>query len=143
MAGRWIEEAERRVSCARCKARVEPGQRFWYARRGTYMCELCGSMAEHEEPEVGEHESGALEDLKRLPPDAAGGTLAKLMIGLARKLDSTDTADRDYPVMTKELRQVLVQLRDQFPPEEEDDDTAKARKRRVRMMMLNGDYDDD
>lgn len=142
MAGRWIEEAERPLSCARCKARIETGQRFFYARRGVYMCELDGSLAEHEEPEVGRQEAGVLSDIARLPPEAAGGTLAEAMLFLARRIDNGEVADRDISPMVKELRQMLMQLKGEFPPGDEDDDTTQARKRRERMMMMDGNFDD-
>lgn len=140
--GKWIEEAERKLTCARCHARVEEGQRFWYARKGVYYCELCGSIAEHEEPEVGEHESGVLEDLKQLPPEAADRTLAKTMLMLARRIDSGDVADRDYPAMIQQLRQLLGQLKLDYPPEPEDDDTEKSRKKREAYLRATGDFEE-
>jgi hypothetical protein len=140
--GKWIEAADRKTSCARCHAVIEVGQRFWFQRRGTYFCELDGSLAEHEEPEVGEHESGVLEDLKQLPPEASDRTLAKAMIGIAKRLDSGDVADRDLAPLILQIRALLTQLRDLYPPEPEDDDTEKARKRRERRLVRDGDFDE-
>lgn len=140
---RWIESADRVTSCARCKARIEIGQRFYYLRRGTYLCEMDGSLAEHEEPEVGEVESGVLEDLGKLPPEAAHGTIAKLMIKTARLIDSGEVADRDIAPLLKESRTQLAQLKDQYPPAQEDDDTEKTRKRRERLLLLDGGYVDE
>jgi len=139
MAARWIEEAERGLSCARCHARVEVGQRFYYLRKGTYLCELCGSVAEHEEPEVGEVESGVLEDLKQLPPEAADRTLARMMVVTAQRIDNGDVADRDIAPLLKEIRQMLSQLKDDYPPEPEDDDTEEKRKRRQQRLLMDGE----
>lgn len=140
MAAKWIESADRKTSCARCKALIEVGQRFYFLRRGTYLCELCGSIAEHEQPEVGEVESGVLKDLDELPDEAAERTLAKLMLHTARRIDNGDVADRDIASLLKELRQMSSQLKLDFPPEPEEDDTEKSRKRRERMLMMD-DYD--
>ena len=139
MPARWIENAERNTSCYRCHSQILAGQRFYFLRRSTYLCELCGSLAEHEQPEVGEHESGVLKDLAALPEEASERTLAKALIGLARRLDSGDPADRDYPAMVKELRQLLSQLKLDYPPEPEDDNTEKSRKRRARLLMMDGE----
>jgi hypothetical protein len=143
MAARWIESADRLTSCARCHARIEIGQRFYYLRRGTYLCEMDGSLAEHEEPEVGQVESGVLEDLDRLPEEASKGTIAQLMLKTARLIDSGEVADRDIAPLLKESRTQLAQLRDQFPPAEEDDDTEKKRKRRERLLLMDGGYVDE
>jgi len=140
VAAKWIESADRKTSCARCKALIEVGQRFYFLRRGTYLCELCGSIAEHEQPEVGEVESGVLKDLDELPDEAAERTLAKLMLHTARRIDNGDVADRDIASLLKELRQMSSQLKLDFPPEPEEDDTEKSRKRRERMLMMD-DYD--
>lgn len=140
MPAKWIEESNRKDSCARCHAVIEQGQRIYWLRRGTVLCELCGSIAEHEQPEIGEVESGVLKDLGRLPDEAAEGTLAKLMLHTARRIDHGDVADRDIASLLKELRQMASQLKLDFPPEPEEDDTEKSRKRRERMLMMD-DYD--
>lgn len=137
----WIE-ATKRGGCDRCKRVIEVGERLWMPRRGTYLCELCNSDMEHEELPIGDNETGVTEELKKLPPEAASGILASMMITLARKIDNGDVADRDIAPLTKEIRQMLVMLRDQFPPEGEDDDTEKARKRRERMLMADREFDD-
>jgi hypothetical protein len=111
-------------------------------RRGTYLCELDGSVAEHEEPEIGEVESGVLEDLKALPDEASERAVAKLALNNARRIDSGDVADRDIAPLYKELRQMIAQLRLDFPPIAEDDETAKRRKRRERLLMMDGDLYD-
>lgn len=140
MPAKWIEHSERPGACSRCSTPTTIGQRIYWLRRGTILCELCGSLAEHEQPEIGEHEAGVLADLDDLPPEAKERTLAKTMIGVARRLDSSDVADRDYPSMVKELRQLLTQIKLEFPPVPEEDDTARARRRREQMLM-QGDYD--
>jgi len=140
VAAKWIEAADKKTSCSRCHAVIDVGQRFYYLRRGTYLCELCGSIAEHEEPEVGEVESGVLEDLKQIPPEASDRTLAKMMLSMARRIDNGDVADRDIAAITKEIRQMYSQLKLDYPPEPEEDDTEKSRKRRERMIMMD-DYD--
>lgn len=139
MAARWIEEAERKTSCARCKARIEVGQRFYYLRKGTHLCELCGSVAEHEEPEVGEVESGVLEDLKQLPPEASDRTIARMMVVTAKRIDNGDVADRDIAPLLKEIRQMLSQLKDDYPAEPDDDDTESMRKRRQKRLLMDGE----
>lgn len=140
MAARWIEAADRKTSCARCRRPIEVGERFYYQRRGTYLCEMDGSMAEHEEPEVGDIESGVMEDLKQLPPEAADRTVAKLMIDTAQRIDRGEVADRDVAPLIKELRTLLLQLKEQFPPEPEDDDTARARKRREERLIRGSEF---
>lgn len=142
MAAKWIEESERKGQCSRCKAVWEAGQRFYWLRRGTYLCELCGSIAEHEEPEIGEIESGVLEDLKQMPPEASDRSIARLMISMARRIDNGDVADRDVAPLVKELRTMLIQLRDMYPAEPEDDDTERARKRREQRLLMGGDLSD-
>jgi recombinational DNA repair protein (RecF pathway) len=136
---RWIEQADRLTSCARCHARIEVGQRFYYLRRGTYLCEMDGSLAEHEVPEVGEVESGVLEDLDLLPPEASKRTLAKLLIKTARLIDSGEVADRDVAPLILQQRATLKQLQDDFPPAQEDDDTEKTRKRIEKLLLLDGE----
>lgn len=139
--GTWYEEAHRKSRCARCPRMVEEGQRIYMQRRGVYLCEPCGSVAEHEEPEVGDVESGVLEDLKQLPPEAAGRTLAKMMIVNAKRIDMGDVADRDIAGLEKEMRTQLLQLQMQFPAEPEDDETEQARKRRERRIVMDdNDY---
>lgn len=139
---KWIESSERKTSCARCHAVIEVGQRFYWQRKGTYLCELDGSIAEHEEPVIGDYESGVLEDLKQLPPEAADRTIAKLMLGVARRMDGGDVADRDLPPMVLQLRAMLTQVKDLYPAEPEDDDTEKARKRRESRLMRDGNWDE-
>lgn len=141
--GRWIEEANKLTSCARCHARIEIGKRFYYLRRGTYLCEMDGSLAEHEEPEVGEVESGVLEDLDQLPDEASARTLAKTLLKTARLIDSGEVADRDIAPLILQLRTTLKQLQDQFPPAQEDDDTEKKRKRREKLLLMDGGYVDE
>lgn len=140
MGAKWIENAERNTSCARCHAQITVGQRFYYLKRGTYLCELCGSIAEHEVPEVGEVESGVLKDLDDLPPEAAERALAKLALNNARRVDHGEVADRDIAPLYKELRQMMAQLKLDFPPKPEEDDTEKSRRRREQMLMMD-DYD--
>lgn len=140
MTAKWIENADRSTSCSRCHAQILIGSRFYYLRRGTYLCELCGSLAEHEQPEIGYVESGVLKDLDVLPPEAAERTLAKMMISMARRIDNGDVADRDIAPITKEIRQMYAQLKLDFPPEPEEDDTEKSRRRREQMLMMD-DYD--
>ena len=139
---KWIEEADRKTSCSKCKARIEVGQRFYYARRGTYYCELCGSVAEHEEPEVGGVESGVLTEFAKMPEEAAYGLIAQLMLTTAKRIDSGEVADRDIAPLLKEARTQMLQLKDQYPPEPEDDDTAKKRKARERRLLMEGDLDE-
>lgn len=139
---RWIESADKPTSCARCKARIETGQRFYYLRRGTYLCELDGSIAEHEQPEVGEVESGVLEELDQFPPEASRGVLAKLMLKTARLIDSGEVADRDIAPLLKEQRTQFAQLKNDYPPAQEDDDTEKTRKRRERLLLMDGEISD-
>lgn len=139
MTAKWIEESERKGSCSRCKVILEVGQRIYWLRRGTVLCELCGSIAEHEEPEVGEIESGVLEDLKQMPPEAADRSIARLMISMARRIDCGDVADRDVAPLVKELRTMLIQLMDIYPAEPEDDETEQARKRREKRLLMGGE----
>lgn len=141
--GVWYEEATRKSQCARCKQIIEAGQRIYQVRKGVYLCEMDGSIAEYEEPEVGDIESGVLEDLKQLPPEASGRTLAQLLISTVKRLDGNDVADRDAAPLIKEVRTILVQLKDQFPSDPEDDDTTKKREARERRMLMEGELDDE
>lgn len=137
---KWIDAAERKTQCSRCKAVIEIGQRFYYQRRGVYLCELDGSIAEHEEPEIGNIESGVLKDLSALPEEASEGTIAQMMLSMARRIDNGDVADRDVAPITKEIRQMYTQLKLDYPPVPDEDDTEKTRRRRER-MLLEQDYD--
>lgn len=137
---RWIEEADRKTSCSRCHTVIDVGQRFYFQRRGVYLCELDGSLAEHEVPDVGEVESGVLEDLSLLPASASTRTLAKAMLKTAKLIDSGEVADRDIAPLLKELRTQLIQLQLQFPAEPEDDDTEKARKRLEQRLTGDREY---
>lgn len=137
--GIWYEESKYKAQCGRCKAVLEVGTRVYQQRKGVYLCELCGSIAEHEEPEVGDVESGVIEDLKQLPNEASDRTLARSMIKTARLIDSGEVADRDIAPLLKELRTQLMQLQLAYPPEPEDDDTEKARKRRETRLLMGGE----
>lgn len=139
MPAKWIEESSRNDSCARCHVRVEAGQRIYWLRRGTVLCELCGSVAEHEQPQTGELESGVLAELAVLPPEASERVMAKLALDNARRIDNGDVADRDVAALYKELRQSVAQLKLDYPPEPEDDETEKSRKRRARLLMMDGE----
>jgi len=140
VAAKWIDAAERKTQCSRCKAIIEIGQRFYYLRRGVYLCELCGSLAEHEEPEIGKIEGGVLKDLEALPDEASEGTIAQMMLSMARRIDYGDVADRDVAPITKEIRQMYTQLKLDYPPKPEEDDTEKTRRRREKMLMMD-DYE--
>jgi hypothetical protein len=137
---KWIESADRNTSCSRCHAQIAIGQRFYYLRRGTYLCELDGSM-EPEVPEVGEVEAGVLADLAALPPEASERAIAKLALHNARRIDNGDVADRDIAPLYKELRQMISQLKLDYPPTPEDDTTETSRKRRARLLMLDGEME--
>jgi hypothetical protein len=132
--GKWIEEAERGITCVKCKSKVAKGDRFWYHRKGVYMCELCGSMAEHEEPEVGAVEQGVLTDLAEMPDEASGTTLAQITLKMARDIDRDEIQPRDLAPYNKEMRQNIAALKELFPPAGEDDPTDIARKNRERML---------
>lgn len=140
MTAKWIEHSEHNGSCSRCRAQTLVGQRIYWLRRGTVLCELCGSLAEHEEPETGKIESGVLKDLSSLPAEASEGTIAQMMLSMARRIDNGDVADRDVAPITKEIRQMYTQLKLDYPPEPEEDDTEKTRRRREQMLMMD-DYD--
>lgn len=140
MTAKWIDHSERNDTCSRCHSPTQVGQRIYWLRRGTILCELCGSMAEHEEPEVGAVESGVQSDLDKLPPEAAESAVAQIALNNARRIDNGDVADRDIASLYKELRQAITQLRLDFPPKPEEDDTEKSRRRRERMLMMD-DYD--
>lgn len=136
--GKWIEEADRGITCQRCKAKVPKGERFWYQRKGVYYCELCGSLAEHEEPEVGSQERGVMNDFAKLPPEAAESTLGQSMLYMAKQLDSGDVAPRDVPPYMNQLRQNLDALKMQYPPTGDDDITDQSRSKRE--MFLGATY---
>lgn len=138
---KWIEEADRKTSCSKCKARIEVGERFYYKSRGIYLCELCGSLAEHEEPEVGRIEQGVLNDLSQLPEDASGTTLAQNTLYMARSMDAGDVAPRDIAPFNKEMRQNIAALREMFPDADENDVTDQARSKRDR--FLGATYEED
>ena len=139
---RWIEQSERKTSCSRCHTEIPVGRRFYYLRRGTYLCELCGSLAEHEVPEVGAVESGVLEELDKLPEEASKGVIAQLMLKTAKLIDSGEVADRDIAPLLKESRTQLAQLKNDYPPAQEDDETEQTRKRREKLLLMDGYIDE-
>lgn len=139
--GKWLQ-ANRKGTCASCRKPIEQGDQLWMKRKGHCLCELCGSIAEHEpEPEAGPMERGVVKDLEQFPPDAAETVIAQAMISFARQLDLGEVASRDQPAYFKELRQAILQLRLVFPPAPEADDTEQARSRRERRLMQTGDSD--
>lgn len=138
---KWIEEADRKTSCAKCKAKIEIGERFYYKSRGVYYCELCGSLAEHEEPQVGDIEQGVLNDLAQLPEEAAGTSTAQNTLYIARQIDMGDVAPRDLAPLNKEMRQNISELRERFPDADDEDVTDQARSKRDK--FLGATYDEN
>lgn len=137
----WFE-ARRAGTCSACKKPVAIGDQLYAKRKGTYLCELCGSIAEHEpEPEAGPIERGALKDLEQFPQEAADSAIAQAMISFARQMDLGEVSPRDQPAYLKELRQGLLQLRLAFPAAPEADETELVRSRRERRLMQTGDSD--
>ena len=139
--GTWFE-ASRAGSCGRCRKPVAKGDQLYARRKGVYLCELCGSIAEHEpEPDAGPIEQGVIKDLEQFPADAGSSVIAQAMLSFARQLDQGDVTPRDQPSYFKEIRQGLLQLRMAYPAAPEADETQAARARRERRLMQTGDAD--
>ena len=139
--GTWFE-ASRDGSCGRCRKPVAKGSQLYARRKGVYLCELCGSIAEHEpEPDAGPIEQGVLRDLRQFPAEAAGTVIAQALLSFARQLDEGDVSSRDQPSYLKEIRQGLLQLRLAWPAAPEADETEAVRSRRERRLMQTGDSD--
>lgn len=129
----WIE-ATRKGKCSRCHRDIKPGEQLFIKSRGVYMCELCGSLAEHEVPEVGSIQQGVLADLSALPEEASSTTLAQAMLYMARQIDADEVAPRDVAPLNKELRQNLAALKELFPETSDDDVTDQARSARDKFL---------
>lgn len=139
--GKWIEESDYKSSCVQCHAEISKGSRFWWKRKGVYLCELCGSLAEHEEPSVGGNERGVLSDLGKLPDEATESTEAQMTLYMARQIDNSEVAPRDVPAMNLQMRQNLDALRARFPDAGEEDVTNEARS--ARDAFLGATFKDD
>lgn len=131
---KWIEESEHKGSCVRCHESIDKGARIYWVRRGVVMCELCGSLAEHEEPEVGYIERGVLNDLAHLPEEASDTTLAQTTLYMARAMDRNEVAPRDVAPYNKEMRQNIAALKEMYPSEGEDDITDQSRSKREKFL---------
>jgi hypothetical protein len=134
-------EARRLGKCPHCNTPVSPGDRI-YNRDGVWLCYTCGTEAEQHEGEivVGGLEEAVIKDLGKFPDEARDGAFAQSMLLMARQLDHGDVNPREVTQYTKELRLMMMQLRDLFPPEIEDDETDAARKRRDRRARESGGF---
>lgn len=138
--GKWIEESDYKASCVQCHTEISRGTRFYWKRKGVYLCELCGSLAEHEEPEVGDNEQGVISDLEKMPAEAAESTEAQMTLYMARQIDNSEVAPRDVPAMNLQMRQNLEALRARFPDAGEEDITNTSRS--ARDKFLESTFDD-
>jgi hypothetical protein len=131
---KWIEESEHRGECARCREGIGKGQRIYWVRRGVVMCELCGSLAEHEVPETGAIERGVLTDLGTLADEASETALAQTTLYMARALDRNEVAPRDVAPYNKEMRQNITALKDTYAETGDDDATDLSRSKRDKFL---------
>jgi hypothetical protein len=132
--GKWIEESDYKASCVQCHTEIARGTRFYWKRKGVYLCELCGSLAEHEEPEVGRNEQGVLNDLAMMPDEAAESTEAQMTLYMARSIDRSEVAPRDIAPLNLQMRQNLDALRARFPETGEEDITNVSRSARDKFL---------
>lgn len=135
----WFE-AKRPGKCAHCAVPFEAGTEVYAKSAGVYYCQPCGSLAEVTTPASGPLEAAVMQELARLPMEAATGLLAQTMLSLARDLDAGDVPPRERPQYTKELRIGLLTLQDAFPAQEEDDETAEAQRKRERRAREAGGF---
>lgn len=141
MAGKWIT-ATKDGKCKHCTQPVMTGESLYAKSRGVYLCTACGTTAELTEGMVtaGGIEEAALKDLQTFPEEARETAMAVSMLYLARQLDQGDVSPREVTLYTKEMRLLLMQLRDLFPVEGEEDVTDKAQQNRERRMREGGGF---
>lgn len=129
----WMS-SNRRQKCFRCGSQIEENDKIFRKAASVYFCAGCGVIAEGEPVTVGELEQAVLDDLAKMPDEAADSVLAKSLLKLARKLDADEVPPREMPAFTKELRLLSASLRDEYPVAEDDDPTDRARASRERRM---------
>lgn len=119
------------VKCRGCRNPVPPGSEVYIKSKGVYYCADCGLVAENAPNEVKEGgiAEGLLKDLSQFPEEAADTAMAKAALMMARQLDDGDVAPREVPQYTKEIRLMILQVRELFPSTDDDDDTETRRER--------------
>lgn len=137
--GRWAE-ARRDGRCQHCSKPLLAGEEIWVKAAGVAYCQGCGLLAENSESAVGAIETSVMQELARLPLEAAEGAYAQNMLYLARQLDAGDVPPREVTNYTKEIRLNLITLQDAYPASEEDDETEDARRKRERRAREAGGY---
>lgn len=121
-------EATKQGKCPRCGRDILP--KFTIVKMaGVWVCHACGTHLE-ENPEIGELEGGVLHDLDKLPEDAAGCSIAKASLRIARIVDSGIVSPRDLAGLIKELRQNRAALMELYPTADDEDPADAARKNR-------------
>lgn len=132
--GTWFS-AKKDGNCGKCGAPIEAGDRMYAQRKGMYVCEQCGQIAEQLPEDSGPMVTSVLANLDEFPPEVREGSLAQAMLYMARQLDMGEVAARDVAGFIKEIRQNYMQLRALYPPSGEEDETdfmAKRREERYR-----------
>lgn len=135
-------QASRDGKCAHCKKPFSAGDEIYAKTAGVYLgldCG-CGLLAENEPVIAGPRETALLEDLAKLPPEAANTLIAQNMLGMARQLDEGDVSPREVTNYSKELRLNGMALQDMYPAVDTDDETEDARKKRERRAREAGGY---
>ena len=90
-------------------------------------------MADDREP--GQQEQGVLNDLSRMPPELAEGSLAALALALAQQADSGELPPREAIAAAAQIRQCMVQIRDWAPGTDTGDSTDVKRERMEKQML--------
>jgi hypothetical protein len=137
--GTWFP-AKRDGRCSHCPNPIAKGDDIYAKSAGVFLCQGCGLLAENAPRVVGDFEGAVLAELAKLPPEAAEGTYAQNMLGLARDLDAGDVPPRERPQYTKEIRLNLLALQDAYPQQDEDDETEAARRKRERRAREGGGF---
>jgi hypothetical protein len=138
--GSWFE-AKRDGSCGKCGAPVITGEPMYAVRKGMYVCQQCGQIAEELPPDSGPMVTSVLSNLDEFPPEVREGSLAQSMLYMARQLDMGEVAARDVAPFIKEIRQSYMQLRALYPPLGDEDETDLMAKRREERFRYDEDRD--
>lgn len=138
--GTWFE-ASKNGTCGSCGVPVHVGDRMLARRKGVYLCEACGTIAEQLPEGGGAMEVSVLASLDEFPDIVREGALAQAMLLMARQLDGGYVQPRDIAPLMKEIRQNYMQLRLLHPSEGEEDETDAMRGRRESRFRYDEGYE--
>lgn len=127
---RW-DQATGPVKCCHCKKPIAPGEDIWIKSKGIYYCAGDGLLKEASSDEIKPDglEEAVIRDLDKLGDRAAETSMAKSALYLAKQLDDGEVAPREVTQYSKEIRLMIMQLYDLYPPADDQDDTETRRDR--------------